>query len=156
MEHVKKALAQAREEKETCLSETSAIIERLVRDNAVWADQERRRQLAHDSATIGRIVTIREGMSVYETFEDGTHFAELRRRQSDLKGQKDALEKAKKDFTNLRRKQTKARAADEDDGFKRPMDIIVDEDMAEQDEIFKLRAVQIKKVSGRGGVAFWF
>jgi hypothetical protein len=112
--------------------------------------------------------TFRDGMFVNEHWEDGISFHNLKQRQvlelistyiafglhlycvgcgqSDLKAQKEALEREKAEFARIKRqKSRKTNSAVEDDGFVRPMDPL-DDEAAEQDEIFRLRAAHLKKV----------
>lgn len=138
---------------------TVALLERVMRENAVHADQQRREQLLRDSHTLGRVIAIKDGMFVHEHWEDGLAFQTLRTRQADLKLHKDELEREKTEFVKAKRAKMRSRLATttasgaatasssssssstvvldtderDDGGFKRPADPLpLDEETAEQ------------------------
>ena len=107
------AAAAARDREADARDIVQPLLERLVRENAVFAAQQRREQLLRDSHAIGRVVPVKEGMFVNEHWEEGVLFQNLKQRQSDLRQQKDALEKEKAEFGKLKRQKSRARNASE-------------------------------------------
>jgi hypothetical protein len=86
-----KTLASLQDELKLRNTQTTDVIEILIRKQCTREVAELRQQLASDGARLGRLVFSRVGMHSVESWEDGFISKNLKKRKDELRRKKDAL-----------------------------------------------------------------
>lgn len=99
-------------------------------------------KIGQDKVRVGSVAYERQGMTVRELWEEGSAFAEWRRRQDELVAEKEELDKDRKAFN--KRSKTQGMSALAQAGVMQPPPVPSD-DIAEQEEIYRLRDKKLKE-----------
>jgi tousled-like kinase len=120
------------------------ILESMVRDAAIREAREVRRNLAVDTARLGKIVTSKAGYRSYETWEDGHADVEIQQKRKLLKHKRQHLEKryvnALSRVENEESSTTTLEMVEAIESAKMHLDTLDDDERSLNEEVTKLNA----------------
>jgi tousled-like kinase len=133
------------------------VIKSLLLEKAVRENTEARAKCMKNRLHLGQFVTQRQGAQYVENWQDGTAFTELHKNQEALSFQRDELEKERKLLTKkkpgvgkgaLVPRQVALDTSSDNLSKSSHVNSLTPEEHHAREEILKLRAAALKKVSG--------
>ncbi|EFC37364.1 predicted protein [Naegleria gruberi] len=119
------------------------IAVQFLRERAERERIEDKKKVNEKSITIGTI-TYQKGLDVYEVWQDGTLFQQLKENENRITTEKDKLEKQKKNIQKQRQQLKKEQITTNDAEFIRKLEEQL-HDLNEQEETVKLKLIHLKK-----------